>query len=241
MIANVASRPRAGTRRAYVGLAMLMVVMAFVGFWPTYFGPLLAGSVATIPFIHFHAAVFVGWLALFAAQAALAARGRYRDHILLGKVGIGYGVLVIVIGVAVAFVMFAARVRAGQLAEAQSRLLAPLLDMVFFAIFFGAAIYWRRTADLHKRLMLVAATSLLIAPVARMPFLGTPPDRTLILSIWLLPIVLGMIYDALRHRTVHWVYPLGAAVLIAQSVWRLGARSSDTWADISAWLATFFV
>jgi hypothetical protein len=49
----------------YVGIAMLALAVAAVGFWPTYFGPLLAGTVDKPAIIHVHAAVDVGWLAIF--------------------------------------------------------------------------------------------------------------------------------------------------------------------------------
>src|SRR5687768_8017870 len=47
-------------RRLYVGIAVLAIVIAAVGFWRTYFGPLLAGGVDKPAIIHFHAAIYVG-------------------------------------------------------------------------------------------------------------------------------------------------------------------------------------
>ena len=149
----------------YVGLALLSVAIAAVGFWPTYFGPLVAGTVDKTPIIHLHAAVYVGWLAIFVTQAVLAATGRIAAHMKLGRFAIGYGVLVIVVGLLTAFARFAVRVRAGEVAAAQAQLLGPLLDMLVFAPLFAAAIYYRRKPELHKRLMIVATTSLLIAAV----------------------------------------------------------------------------
>jgi len=72
-------------RRLYVGVAVLAIAIAAVGFWPTYFGPLLAGGVDKPAIIHFHAAVYVGWLALFLTQATLAATGRTASHMKLGR------------------------------------------------------------------------------------------------------------------------------------------------------------
>ena len=92
----------------------------------------------------------------------------------LGRFAIGYGVLVIVVGLITAFARFALRVRAGEVAAAQAQLLGPLLDMLVFAPVFAAAVYYRRKPELHKRLMVVATTSLLIAAVGRMQFLGDP-------------------------------------------------------------------
>ena len=107
----------------------------------------------------------------------LAATGRVAAHMKLGRFAIGYGVLVIVVGLLTAFARFALRVRAGEVAAAQAQLLGPLLDMLVFAPFFAAAVYYRRKPELHKRLMIVATTSLLIAAAARMQFLGEPRSQ----------------------------------------------------------------
>jgi hypothetical protein len=122
--------------------------------------------------------------------------------------------------------------------EAQLRLLGPLVDMAVFAPLFGAAVYFRRRPGLHKRLMIVATTSLLIAAVGRMAFLGTPASAWLVSLVWVSPILLAMAYDWFEHRTVHPVYAAGAAILVAERIWRSGARESETWAAVCAWLAT---
>src|SRR6185436_7467169 len=202
MVAAATLARTTAPRRLYVGLAVLAVAIAAVGFWPTYFGPLAAGTVDKAPIIHFHAVVYVGWLAIFVTQAVLAATGRVAAHMQLGRFAIGYGVLVIAVGLITAFARFALRVRAGEVGAAQAQLLGPLLDMLVFAPLFAAAIYYRRKPDLHKRLMVVATTALLIAAVGRMPFLGEPRNQLLLHSIWLGPILLAMAHDFWRQRRV---------------------------------------
>jgi len=241
MSTTAAAIPRAAARRRlYVGLALLAIAIAAVGFWPTYFGPLVAGNVAKTAVIHLHAAVYVGWLALFLTQAALAATGRTASHVKLGRFAIGYGVLVIVVGLITAFARFAVRVRAGEAAAAQAQLLGPLLDMLVFAPLFAAAIYYRRTPELHKRLMIVATTALLVAAVTRMPFLGSPPDRLPLHLIWTAPILLAMAHDFWRQRRIHPIYVLGLVVLVLEGpLVRAPARQSQVWLDMSRWLVTW--
>jgi len=225
----------------YVALAILMTVMVFVGFWPTYYGPLLTGvDVDKVPFIHFHAAVYVGWLALFVAQTVLAATGHTRIHMNLGKVGIVYGLLIIVVGTIAAFVMFAVRVKAGESDVARMRLLAPLVDMIVFAPYFGAAIYNRSKPDRHKRLMIVATTSLLIAAVGRMTFLGSPPNMIGLQLIWISPILLGIAYDLYTRRGISAIYVSGILVLLAELNLRFYyGRQSEIWQELATWFASF--
>ena len=228
-------RPLAIQNPFYIGLSVLVTTIAFVGFWPTYFGPLLAGTVDKLPVIHVHAAIYVGWLAIFIAQATFAATRRMDLHVRLGNIGIGYGVLVIVMGVTVAISMFAVRVHAGNIEEAQMRLVAPLLDMVFFAPLFAAAVRFRRKPEIHKRLMIVATTVLLVAAVGRMSFVGRPWP---LLLVWGSPLLLGAAYDIVRRRAVPWIYLLGIVAIVARA---FGARlvgETGMWHDWSAWLAT---
>jgi hypothetical protein len=229
---------RAGIRArpVYVASACLAAVIAAVGFWPSYFGPLLAGGVDRPAFIHLHATVYVGWLALFIAQAAFAVFRRMDLHVAAGNVGIGYGVLVIVVGLGAAFGMFAVRVHAGDTADATMRLLAPLADMVFFTPLFIAAVRYRRKPEIHKRLMLVATTLLLVAAVGRMP-IGPGPARLLLLLVWASPILLGMIYDALRFRRAHPVFLLGLAIIGIRRAVGLLVPGTVAWQATGAWLA----
>lgn len=56
--------------------------------------------------------------------------------------------------------------------EARNRLFVPLTDIMVFVPFFAAAWLLRHKPELHKRLIIVATTMLLIAAVHRIPFLG---------------------------------------------------------------------
>src|SRR5262245_15140605 len=209
--------PLTATHRFYAGIALLAAFIALTGFWPTYFGRLLEGTADHPSVIHVHAAVFSGWLALFAAQIGFAATGQLALHKRLGTIGIWYGVAIIVVGVFTAFSQFADRVEAGRLEEAQTRLLAPLTDMIVFPIFFGAAVLYRHKPELHKRLMLVATTTLLVAASLRMGFLPRPMR----LMVWFSPILFGMGYDLIKRRSIHPVYIIGLAALYVLSM--LGA------------------
>lgn len=218
---------------------MLVASIAFVGFWTSYFGPLLtAGSVDAPAIIHFHATIYIGWLLIFLTQTVLAASGRVAAHTKLGNLAIGYGVLVVVAELIAAFGMFALRVRAGNVVDAQGRLVGPLVDMTVFAPLFAAAIYYRRRPEIHKRLMVVATTYLLVAAVSRMPFLGEPRNLYLVHLIWVAPILLAMAHDWWRQRRVHPVYVAGVALIVATGpLLRAPVRASEAWRGLSGWLA----
>jgi hypothetical protein len=157
-------------------------------------------------------------------------------HVQLGRFGIGYGVLVIVVGLLVGFGMFVVRVRAGAAPEAIGRLFGPVIDMLVFAPLFAAAAFYRRRPELHKRLMILATTTLLVAAVGRMrTLLPTPVLQQL---VWSAPILLAMAYDYVRHRIVHPVYAFGLVLLLLESQpVRMAVRTSEPWRNFGSWLA----
>jgi hypothetical protein len=226
------------THRVYIGLGLLIALIAVVGFGPRYFGPLVLGIVDKPAIIHVHAAIFSGWVALFITQIALAATGRIDQHRKLGAIGIYYGFVLIAVGLTTGFIQFAARVDTGKIAQAQTFVLAPFTDMIVFSSFFGAAVAYRRRPEIHKRLMLVATTTLLVAAVARMNFLGYSFVRELRLLIWISPLLIALGYDYYSRRIVHPVYVIGTVTLIVLNQRRFFAPT-DVWHSVTNWMATF--
>jgi len=226
-------RVRLSRRSFYIGLGLLMSGIAIVGFWPSYFEPLLGGRLRQAPLLRLHSLAFTGWLGLFLMQALFAVSGRLDWHRRFGNIGIVYGAFMIVDGLSLAFIRSAALPRGG---EAEQHLFAPLADMVVFTSFFGAAIAYRRRAHLHERLMVVAATLLLIAAVGRMSFLPPTLIRVpLFMAIWSLPIVAAMAYDFSRGRGVHPIYLLGLGAFAAR-ILTAPLATTLAWRAIGGWI-----
>lgn len=222
--------------RFYLYLSLWMWGLAIVGFGPGYVSALVEGVwIRSVP-VHVHAVVYVGWLALFTYQVSLPAAGQVARHRRLGAILAGYAGLMIVVGLIVTFSRFADRVVAGELAEAQFSLIHPLSDMVIFPVLFGLALYFRKSAETHKRLMVVATTFLLIAAVGRMSFLGTPPATLVYDLVWLSPIWLAMIRDAVVLRIVHPAYAVSLAFL-ALVPFRTALVETAPYQDFTLWLA----
>jgi hypothetical protein len=213
-------------RPFYIGASFLMGLIAVVGFWPTYFGPLVTGTIAQPLLIHVHATVFTGWLVLFLTQAVLAATKQVVWHLRLGKIGIGYGALLVVVGL-ITGVLRSSKLPLG--GEAERLLFAATADMVVFTSFFAAAIVYRRKPQVHKRLMIVAANMLLIAAVARMKFIPPPPGGLpLFLATWFLPLIAAMAYDWWSVRRIHPVYFIGIGAFVVR-VLAVPLHNTEVW------------
>jgi len=203
--AHHAAASHRGRPRVYAGLSALMVGMVVVGFWPSYFGPMVRGNIERPAIIQIHGLIFVGWMALLIAQVVLAARGRIQLHRKVGRYGIAYGWLVVAMGLIAGPAASVIHVRAGEWPHDRGAgfLLTTFGDMVLFGACFAAAVAYRHRPEIHKRLMIAATVALLFAAVGRMSFIGSPPLAGL---VWLSPLLIGMVHDKVTVGRVHPVY-----------------------------------
>jgi hypothetical protein len=233
------AHPASRRRRIFLPAAVVGTVLAVIGFWSTYFGPLLAGTVHNSFIIHVHAAVMVTWLALFMTQVWFAASGRVRLHIRLGPWVMGYGIVVVVVGLLTTSEAFAARLASGDVFRAQRFLFGPIRDLVFFAPFFYAGWLYRRRPEIHKRVMLVATTILVLPAVGRMTFLGVPVPLWKFMVVWPLPVYLAIVHDFRAKRTVHPVYVIGIAAMLTMRL-VLPLNQSTAWHALAAHITSLY-
>jgi hypothetical protein len=227
------------SRRVFLPAALVTTVLAVVGFWRTYFGPLVAGAVQQPTVIHIHAAVMVTWLILFVAQVWFAASGRVRLNIRVGPWVMGFGIVVVVVGLLASSEAFTARLATGDVFRAQRALFGPIRDVVFFAPFLAAGWIYRQRPEIHKRVMLVATTLLLGPAVGRMFFLGFPIALWKFMLLWPLPVYLAMVHDFRTKRVVHPVYVIGIAAMLTMRL-VLPLNRSAAWQALAAHITAFY-
>jgi hypothetical protein len=215
-----------------VFLSVLMLLMIIVGFWPSYYGPLVQGAADVSWVLHLHGVVFLGWMVLFIAQAVLAATGQIRAHRSLGTIGIWYGSVILIFGLIVSFVAPLIRLSAGEwnIDEAAAFVQIPLIDMILFGGFFIAAVKYRPQPQIHKRLMFLATVAVLFAAVFRMQAAGMMPLPAAV-ALWYVPVAIGMIHDFRADGRVHPVYWIGLVAMTASLV-RLPMAGWEWWLNI---------
>jgi len=235
------AEPRAPSMRRgnYLTIAGLTALIALAGFWPSYFGQILPGTLAQPPYIHLHAVVFSGWLALVITQAWFAASGRLALHKRIGPLIFLYGVLLVLVGWITAALAFRENVQAGNLTAASVGLFVPFTDLLFFLPVLFAAWAYRQKPEIHKRLIIVATCILLIPAAHRFvgAYIGRPPPLAPVLMVWLSPIVLGLAYDLMLRRVVHPVYLMGIAIVLAMK-FRPPLHKTEAWQGFVAWFAS---
>jgi hypothetical protein len=162
----------------------------------------------------------------------VAAR-RIDVHRRLGWVGAGLAVLMIAAGTTAGILSGRREVAAGHADDALAFLTTPFLAMLVFAILVGAAVYYRRRTETHKRLMLLATISILDAAVARWPFELVAASGWAFYVLTDLFVVAAVLHDLATRRRVHPVYLWGSLLILAGQSGRTVLGQTETWHAIA--------
>ena len=237
---------RGDTRWFYVGMAATCVVVAFGGFFPTYWGKLAHGSFTGAPILHIHGALFFAWTVFFLVQTTLVAKGRVLDHRSWGMAGISLATAmsITVVLATINSIKVAESIALGD--EARRFSIVALSALVLFAGFFTLAIANVRNIERHKRYMLLAMVPLIHAATARVfmtlfappggvgpppVFVAVPPGLFVDLFI-----VAAIVYDWRTRGSPHPIYLVGGAVNVAVQLLCVPLSATPAWMAIARWI-----
>ncbi|MFL6468107.1 MAG: hypothetical protein ACJ72Z_09145 [Pyrinomonadaceae bacterium] len=227
--------------RFFFAVAVLFPLAVLIGFAPTfYLKPLFNAPPIPRTIVYIHGMLMTGWIALFITQVYLISAKRILVHRKLGFLGVALGLGIIVSGMltAVAAAKFGSTSTPPGVAPLEF-LIVPFGDLLVFAILFGAAIYYRKNAANHKRLILLTVINFLPPAIARFPgeltdsfgplwFYGVPTFITLIV----------LTIDTWKHRKLSKIF-LFASIFYISSLWlRLPFSATPAWHSFAAWLTS---
>jgi hypothetical protein len=195
-------------RLFYLAMSLLMVGIVSFGFSQTIGPDLLHAQrpTRTIILLGIHGAVFYGWMLLVVVQAVLVRARHIRPHRVLGWFGAADAALVVVMGLWASF---------HQPAPLALEMLG-VVSMAGFAIPVGLAIFWRKRAAFHRRLLLIGTAMLTNAAFARFP--GTYWPEHFFYAGTDVIIAIAIIHDVWKEKTVHVVYRYAVPLLLAAQV-----------------------
>ena len=212
------------TTRFHFRMAVVFVLIAFLGFTPTYWVPVASGTFSRPPIVHLHGTLLFSWTLLYLVQTTLIASGRTARHQALGLFGIALFSVMCCSIVATRLILLRGEVHDG-FGDAARRFSAiALCSLPLIIGFFAAAIANVRRPEVHKRLMYLLMVGLMIPAIARVFLVllappgavGPPPLFVLIpptLTAALL-IVVAIVYEWRRYGRVHPLYVYGGATLV---------------------------
>jgi uncharacterized membrane protein YozB (DUF420 family) len=247
---DASTTPPVAEGQFYFAMALACALVAFLGFLPTYWAPLAAGSLAEAPVIHLHAVLFSAWSLFFVIQARLAGTGRIARHRAIGLAGISLASMMLIVGLATAIHSVEAQSAAGFGERARSFLIVPVTTILFFATAVAIAIIYRRQPEIHKRWMLIASVAILMAAMARIvrflrfgtdPPPGLPPvEASLVPALTTdMLIVAAMIHDWRVRGRVHPAYWIGGGAWLAVQLGRIPISKTAQWQAVADWLLRF--
>jgi len=223
--------------RFFLTVAVLFPLITFIGFAPSYYLKTVFNS-RPIPstLVHVHGLVMSLWIILFSVQAYLISSKRIKLHMTLGMSSIVLAAVMIVTGMMTAV---AAGARGGGFPGYPPLVFmnVPLVGVFVFAVLFGAALYYRKNAANHKRLMLVTVLVFLSPSISRLPL----PFIPVLGSIWFfgVPALLGfalLIGDTYRTGKLNKAFLHG--VLFGTITGPLGLlfARTDAWMQFATWI-----
>jgi hypothetical protein len=236
MSALVPEKSPSTLRLFFVVMASAVIITVFAGFAPTFY---LRGSFTqTRPMsvlLHVHGIVFSAWVSFFLVQTLLIARGSRRLHQRLGWIGAGIAAAMVIL---VTAAMVEQLRRVNGFPPAPLALALSLFDIIVFATLVGAALYYRKRPDWHKRFMLSATIVLLGAPMFRfiIHFVGIGDMAkvsivsTLLVDGFFLPC---FAYDLLTRRSIHPAYLVALVLIVLDQVAQATVVSWAPWINFS--------
>ncbi len=189
--------------RFFLAMSIACAMGIFVGFSRTYYLKTYFATPALSPLFHIHGAVFSAWIVYFVSQTALIADRRISLHRRLGYAGAVLASAMVVLGIAAAF----AAAKSGffrpiPLAHnPEGALFFSLVSLMNFVILVAAGFYFRRSRQVHQRLMLMSTASALV-PIA----LSRLPAAAHYVALIFVFALAGPIYDLLTLRRIHRAY-----------------------------------
>jgi hypothetical protein len=233
---------RAESRYFYFHMMIVCAVVAFLGFLPTYWTPMATGApIGKAPVAHIHGIIYFAWSIYIIFQSWLAATGQLVRHRAVGLIGVSLATAMLIFGIMVVM-QFMKETRAAGNPEAGVGIAAVALTNVgLFAVLVTSALINIRRPEWHKRLMLMAAISILGAPIARwfIVYLNMPPPHDavadwLVVALALVP----LLHDWRTRGKVHNAYWICLTAIIAVRLVRGPLIESEAWHSATGWLAS---
>lgn len=239
----------------FTNYAALCLAIAVLGFAPSFWYPITAGSFGGTGMIAAHGILFTAWPVLFFTQTLLVERRRISRHRAWGVLGVSLATMMLLVGIATVEAQLTERLAAGFGDRARSFTITPLTNIVLFFGFFAAAVANVGRPDWHKRLMMVASAIVLLPAFARFFFIlvdgrpigplpsvtppGVPEAALRPGSLVILLMAGAALVDRRRLGKVHPAWSWGIGVFAAVALARIPLSRSDAWLAIADVLVAF--
>lgn len=235
-VSNVA-RNLSRERIFFTGMAVMMTLVCIAGFAPSYYLKAYFRPAPLSVLVHVHGAAFTLWMLLLVAQTSLIASGRAHLHRRMGVAGGILAIFMVATGAAVVWVRGTTPTPALPHEFLLRMLALSVVALIAFSSLAGIAIWLRRHAAVHKRLIILATTVLLGAAVHRLLiWLVSPTVGPLMFFGFtdLFIVALG-VYDLISRGRLHPATLWGGTAVVASQITALMLAGSGSWLAFARW------
>jgi hypothetical protein len=222
-------------RRFFSGMAILLLLACFAGFAPSYYLKSMFGSGPLTALVHVHGALFSAWILLLVVQTSLIAARRVDLH---RKLGLAGGVLAVSLLVTGAFVIWNRAITTTPALPHDFILRFLALSVTALAVFptlIGLALYFRRNAGAHKRLIMLATIVMTGAAIHRLLIhvLSPTVNPLVFFGATDLFIVALCVFDLASRKRLHPATRWGGLLVVASQIVGVGLAASDGWVALA--------
>jgi hypothetical protein len=236
---GAAARTVRAERLFYVLAGSVMLIATVVGFRSFLaHGKGFGGEITRqiVPLVVVHGLAMFSWISLFLVQSIFILNGNRRLHMRIGVAGAVLAGAMVILGSVTAILSTRYNPESYQLLGGARFFLATMLgEMLSFGTLVAIAVIYRRRAEIHRPMMLLASLMIISGSLGRSPYIGNfaimPPLYVLGPAL-VLGALLLVLQWAMTRAVSRW-YALGYCAFVVASLIFILVGRSTLWNQIA--------
>ncbi len=216
-----------------------LVIITFLGFWPTYFSKFFDGTANFNFYFHFHFAMASLWIMLLVVQPILIKKKKLPLHKQIGKL------TYIILPLFILSVILLKHYRIGGVVTEGlgARLWLQSKDIIIISVMYIIAIVNKRNMQIHARAMIATGIVFLEPTLGRFIIISLLPESEGLMGFAITvaimyAIIISLIILERKQTSGRWVFPLLLAMFMVFHYLIFNQISFSAWDTFVKWFAT---
>lgn len=216
--------------------AVGLLVVAVLGFWPTYFSKFFDGTVDFSFYYHFHFMMAASWIVLLIVQPVLIRKKKLAIHKQVGKLS-----FIILPLFFISVILLKHYNLGGEVTDGLGAgLWLQLKDLVIIGVMFTIAMVNKKSMQIHARAMIATGIVFIEPTLGRFIILTVLPEPDFFLGLGITvaimyALIISLIILERKQSSGRWVFPLLLALFMVFHTLIFFEISFPLWDSIAAW------
>ena len=213
-----------------------LIVLAFLGFWPTYFSKFFDGTADFSFYYHFHFMMAASWIVLLIVQPVLIRKKKLATHRQVGKLS-----FIILPLFFASVILLKHSLIGGEVTESLgASLWLQLKDLVIIGVMYTIAMVNKKSMQIHARAMIATGIVFIEPTLGRFIILTVLPEPDFYFGLGITVAIMYVLIISLiileRKQTKgRWVFPLLLVMFMVFHKLIFFEISFPLWDAIAAW------